>query len=89
MIRVMKYMKRFLAVFENVHHDVLRMKGGCRYFSSLITQHVLEYGFRLCRMSVDRLPAAVHASVWGRVPGARRPRVCAEELQRPDCAAQC
>jgi hypothetical protein len=79
MIRVMK---RFLAVFENVHHDVLRMEWGCRSFNSWMTQRVLEYGFRLRRMSVDRLPAAVHASVWGRVPGARRPRMCAEELQR-------
>ncbi len=43
---------------------------------------VFEYGVRLCRMSVDRLPAAVHASVWGRVLGVRRPRMCAEELQR-------
>ncbi len=47
-----------------------------------MTQNVLEYGFRLRRMSVDRLPAAVHASVWGRVPGACRPPMCAEELQR-------
>jgi hypothetical protein len=58
------------------------MEWGCRSFSSWMTQRVLEYGFRLRRMSLDRLPAAVHASVWGRVPGARRPRMCAEELQR-------
>ncbi len=43
---------------------------------------VLEYGFRLRRMPADRLPAAVHAAVWWRVPGASRPRMCEEELVR-------
>jgi hypothetical protein len=42
----------------------------------------LEYGFRLQRMPVDRLPAAVNAAVWRRVQGANRPRLCKEELVR-------
>ncbi len=72
MIRVLK---RFLAVCDNVHHDVLRMELGCRSMSSWMAQRVLEYSFRLGRMTADGLPAAVHAAVWRRVPGAKRPRV--------------
>jgi hypothetical protein len=73
-------MKSFLAVFENVHHDVLRMELGCRSLSSWMAQRALEYGFRLQPMPVDRLPAAVNAAVWQRVQGANRPRLCKEEL---------
>ena len=49
-----------------------------------MTQRVLEHGFsRLRRMTADRLPAAVHAAVvWKRAPGAKRPRMCGEELVR-------
>jgi hypothetical protein len=79
MIRVLK---RFLAVFENVHHDVLRMELGCRSLRSWMAQRVLEYGFRLHRMPTDRLPAAVQAAVWPRVQGADRPRMCGEELAK-------
>ncbi len=80
MIRVLK---RFLAVYDNVHHDVLRMELGCRSMSSWMAQRVLEYhSFRLGRMTADRLPAVVHAAVWRRVPGAKRPRMCGEELVR-------
>jgi hypothetical protein len=79
---VIRVLKRFLAVFDNVHHDVLRMELGCRSIGSWMAQQVLEYGFRLRRMPADRLPAAVHAAVWRRVPGANRPRMCGEELVR-------
>ncbi len=41
-VMIIRVMKRFLAVFENVHHDVLRMEWGCRSFSSWMTQRVLE-----------------------------------------------
>jgi hypothetical protein len=60
--------------------NVLRMELGCRSMSSWMPQRVLEYGFRLRRMPADRLLAAVHAAVWRRVPGAKRPRMCGEEL---------
>jgi hypothetical protein len=68
---LIRVLKRFLAMFENVHHDVLRMELGCRsfYSSCRMTERVLEYGFRLQRMPADRLPAAVHAAVWQRVQG--------------------
>jgi hypothetical protein len=79
---MLRVMKRFLAVFENVHHDVLRMELGCRSLSSWMAQRALEYGFRLQRMPADRLPAAVNAAVWRRVQGAGRPRLCKEELVR-------
>jgi hypothetical protein len=82
MLIVLRVMKRFLAVFENVHHDVLRMELGCRSLSSWMAQRALEYGFRLQRMPADRLPAAVNAAVWRRVQGAGRPRLCKEELVR-------
>ncbi len=72
---MLRVMKRFLAVFENVHHDVLRMELGCRSLSSWMAQRALEYGFRLQRMPADRLPAAVNAAVWRRVQGAGRPRL--------------
>ncbi len=65
---VIRVLKRFLAVYDNVHHDVLRMELGCRSMRSWMTQRVLEYGFRLRRMTADRLPAAVHAAVWKRAP---------------------
>jgi hypothetical protein len=77
-----RVLKRFLAVYDNVHHDVLRMELGCRSLSSWMAQRALEYGFRLRRMPADRLPAAVRAAVWQRVPGANRPRMCGEELVR-------
>ena len=79
---MLRVMKRFLAVFENVHHDVLRMELGCRSLSSWMAQRALEYGFRLQPMPADRLPAAVNAAVWRRVQGAGRPRLCKEELVR-------
>jgi hypothetical protein len=66
---MLRVMKRFLAVFENVHQDVLRMELGCRSLSSWMAQRALdtidtlEYGFRLQRMPADRLPAAVNAAV--------------------------
>jgi hypothetical protein len=62
MVRVLK---RFLAVFDNVHHDVLRMELGCRSFCSWMTQRVLEYGFKLQRMQANRLPAAVQVQPFG------------------------
>jgi hypothetical protein len=79
---VIRVMKRFLAVFENVHHDVLRMELGCRSLSSWMAQRVLECGFRLRRMPPDPLPAAVQAAVWPHVPGAGKPRMCGEELAK-------
>jgi hypothetical protein len=60
---VIRVLKRFLAVYDNVHHDVLRMELGCRSMSSWMAQRVLEYSFRLRRMPADRLPAAVRAAV--------------------------
>jgi hypothetical protein len=47
---VIRVLKRFLAVCDNVHHDVLRMELGCRSMSSWMAQRVLEYSFRLGRM---------------------------------------
>jgi hypothetical protein len=79
---VIRVLKRFLAVYDNVHHDVLRMELGCRSMSSWMAQRVLEYSFRLRRMPADRLPAAVRAAVWRHVQGAKRPRMCGEELVR-------
>jgi hypothetical protein len=67
-------------VYDNVHHDVLRMELGCRSMSSWMAQRVLEYSFRLRRMPADRLPAAVRAAVWRHVQGAsKRQRMCAGE----------
>jgi hypothetical protein len=77
---VIRVLKCFLAVFDNVHHDVLRMELGCMSISSWMAQGVLEYGFRLRIMPCP--PAAVHAAVWRHVPGANRPRMCGEELVR-------
>jgi hypothetical protein len=84
-----RVLKRFLAAYGNVHHDVLRMELGCRSLSSWMAQRALEYGFRLRRMPADRLPAAaVRAAVWQRVPGANRPRMCGEELVRVEARAR-
>jgi hypothetical protein len=53
-----------------------------RSMSSWMAQRVLEYSFRMRRMPADRLPAAVRAAVWRHVQGAKRPRMCGEELVR-------
>ncbi len=39
---------------------LLWMEFGCRSVYSWMTQRVLDYGCRLMRMPVGRLPAAVH-----------------------------
>jgi hypothetical protein len=79
MIRIVKQCLT-LYMFETVHHNVPRMELCCRHLVQLHDSAC----FRLQRIPVYSLLAAMHASLWSRcrVQGEDKPPKCWEELEQ-------
>ncbi len=60
-----RVLRRFVAVYENVHRCCVAHGARLPLVYSWKTQRVLEYGFRLRRMPADRLPPHTEPCVQG------------------------